>query len=378
LLSKRYNLSPASQEDFIEDAIRFYNVFIEQPIYVLDSLCRNKILTTWIQKVVNILLQSFSKGSMFDSAFQKRIQPLIELLYYFNTVDSTIISVLLRFEVTKLLTGDPLKNPDIYERYFKDLIEKYVLIDPHEFRAGHRTFAGIINVIFENCYSEKTPRFQLNSRLERACFIAWLIPHIKNQLQQNKLANEPLFEKLFIYLQEMNDVYFSINTINRTYSDPDSDPKRVFPPIPTKDKTSYSDNTSDNTSIIEQFKKAAGIVDNRLKSLNTRKLSEVELKTSFLKLFSPDPMFSFFFSSKYQIVNTIKETDDLYIDWHYVLAQLLTEIEKPPVDESDVVNLSNFIAIQEETLKLKIPALNKLDLPAAEIRCSSGPSSPKK
>ncbi len=376
LLSKKYTLSPESQEAFIEDAIRFYNVFIEQPIYVLNSLYHNNVFTAWIPKIVNFLLQSFSDGSMFDSAFQKRIQPLIELLYYFNTVDSTIISVLLRFEVTKLLTKNPQKNLDIYEGYFKDQVEKDVLIDPHEFRAGHRTFAGIINVIFENCYSEKNPEFQLNSRLERACFIAWLVPHIKKQLHQKNLANEPLFEKLFIYLQEMNDVYLSTNTINKTYLRFPTN--RVFPPIPTKGKTPYSDNTSDNTSITEQFEKADGIVNKRLKSINAREPSKVELKTSFLKLFSSDPMFSFFFSSKYQIVHAIKETDDLYIDWHYVLAQLLAEIEKPPVDESDIVNLANFIEIQVETLRLKIPALNELNLPAAEIRCSSGPSSPKK
>jgi hypothetical protein len=115
---------------------------------------------------------------------------------------------------------------------------------------------------------------------------------------------------------------------------------------------------------------------------------EIKLKELFLEQFASNKRLSFFSSAQYPIVAMVMETDELYIDWHYVLEELLAEsesnsdrenssfterrdvskrlsflIEEPSFDE--IANLTkkinSFIKKWEEACHLKIPALNELD-----------------
>lgn len=390
--------------------VNFRDALIGQPPHFLDGLINNEDFRVWLLKARNFLYTLFLDPSIFDPEFQKGIQPLIDLFYYFNKADPAIPLYLCGFEVIKAIPHLKKKNckdkepsksnlekfERSYGRSFNETIQTYVFADPanpiapancEEIISGafetytsailkrsppksNKKKATISSVRPQEPISSVIPKQPATSPLEQACYVAWLLSRIKKdprfsgvEGERYKRLEEGRHKELNTYLDFLEAQYFS-----RQPSGQDLYYRK-----------SNSGNLKAHPAVKALFISTEELVYSRIERINTWNDAESQqmgLKALFLKLFNPVNTVSFFpsFNFSFKIVNTIKETKDLYIEWRNVLGLLSDEIEASPLAPSDKDDLFHRRDSFEALAILEISELDTNIENIENMENQSGPS----
>lgn len=378
-----------------------------QPFDILNRLYENEAFKTWLLKASKFISSLFSNPGIFNIGLQEKIQPLVDLLYYFNKIDPIIENSLFKLEVIKQIA---LRKLASFEENYKLSFGENITYE--ELCKNIEPVDVTVKTLFESYtgISEKTPA----SRIEQACSAAWLIYRIKGNPAFKGLNT---YDNLIGYLNDLLKQYFSPSVIQQTYSrhapgnrslanlfyrvnaqveykinminnPPHPNPEQLnqaylnFFYMPLRNATIDLKQTffeQRNPAYLEIFD--SSMTDGK----------KVDLKILFLKLFENHTSHFPFFgepASNPDLKNlcaTVRKMEQTSVDWGFILQQLLelaAQIDTPKMNapKAREDSLSERTAFFSEILAITgarvfIPDLRNLNPPAAEMKCSSGPSS---
>lgn len=193
---------------------------------------------TWRHQAIQFLWKFLQDPRIFDINTQKKLQPLVDLFYYFNT-DDTVLAYLQNFEAIKSITqAQSLKFPRQFFSYKEQLTERI-------FHRSDESVARIIKQLF-NSYTgldTENPTPYLVQAYVAAHFILYLRSH-----PDLVLLTKERREAFDAAINELYKTYFSLKKFNENY---------------------YNLNNPQNRNLISWFKKCKDQVDRRVASVTT-------------------------------------------------------------------------------------------------------------
>ncbi len=174
----------AIYREWVAGAVRFLDLLLSKPeIFYLEL----KVLVNGIQ--------------LYQDKISNSIQPLVEILYYFNKLDPSVKPLIVKFELIKKIKQKEhydlfLNN---YEKSFGAAIQYQIFSDLDQ--PMSRSVSSIMDTLFESYVglSDSSPL----SLLEQARDAAWLLLKLK---QLDKRGREEGFEQ---YIHKLTHTYFS-------------------------------------------------------------------------------------------------------------------------------------------------------------------------
>jgi hypothetical protein len=370
-------------------------------------LYENEAFKTWLLKAFNFISSLLTGPDIFNIGLQKKIRPLVDLLYYFNKIDFAIELVLFRLEVIRQIAIS--KHRSFEENYtFGNTITRETLSN------SIKSAKAIVEESFDSYtgIAEKEPV----SRIDQACIAAFLLSKIKKSDVLADLDKKTSRAKdLFKYLDDLHAKYLSLDAIKKNCSsdDPDNSTRKKFL-LSISEQVKYKIETINNPPHLnpEQHNQAYlnffgtfmqnGEIDPKAvffgqynpeyskifyKSMTDD--GKIDLKKFFLTLFTNHTKDFLFFESATSnpdlknLCATVSKAKQTSIDWGLILQQLLelsAQIDKlkcsQPREDSLCERIDFFAEILGITGALAtIPNLKDLDPPAAEKKCLSCSSS---